>query len=492
MSMAKKHRQIAFKTILLILCLSILCSTLFVAMMLFNRIYAIADGMQKSIRTYSTIANLSESIKEAEDAYSDFFLNFSGTEETQALSNGLGNIHQHLSRARLEVNSVMVPYEKNQQQYYLAKGITNGIIYLDAYIDILAKGTFPLQTEERFSSFYWGTKIFSYLKNYSNNQLLSLAVNSDVIASAKNMQLMTNLQQLSLIAMLLMAIISVIASFLVTQYLTNPLKNMVDTASDITKGNLDTKDLSLQGPQELVFLEDSMNQMKSSLKDRLALEKQLYNHQLGQEKMNRELERARFLSLQSQINPHFLFNTLNTISHTALFEKADDTVELINTLSGFLRYTLEYKESVTLFTEMEFVKQYLALQQARFKDRVFSLLSCDKEVASLLVPPLIIQPFVENAIKHGLEPLEKGGMVTVTAKKKGERAQIIIEDTGVGIPSAFSIEELHTDDKHIGISNVRDRLSFYYQGRARLEMNRISDEGGTRVSILLPLNAEEA
>ena len=110
-----------------------------------------------------------------------------------------------------------------------------------------------------------------------------------------------------------------------------------------------------------------MNTMKQSLKEWMALEQQLYAHTLEQEKMNRELERAQFLSLQSKINPHFLFNTLNTISHTALL---DDTVALINALAEFPRYTLEYKDNVWLKTEFKFVRQYLSLQQARFKDRL--------------------------------------------------------------------------------------------------------------------------
>ena len=137
-------------------------------------------------------------------------------------------------------------------------------------------------------------------------------------------------------------------------------------------------------PIGLVGRKQCMNTMKQSLKERIELEQKLYRHTLDQEKMNRELERAHFLSLQSQINPHFLFNTLNTISHTALFEKADNTVSLINTLAGFLRYTLEFKDSVKLSTEFEFVHQYLDLQQARFKDRLgFSMERFDIFIAVL-------------------------------------------------------------------------------------------------------------
>jgi sensor histidine kinase YesM len=159
---------------------------------------------------------------------------------------------------------------------------------------------------------------------------------------------------------------------------------------------------------------------------------------------------------------------------------------LINTLAGFLRYPLEYKDSVPLEMEFAFTRQYLELQKARFNDRLAYSLSLAPSLRSLMAPPLFLQPLVENAIKHGLEPLPEGGFLTVTATEDLGRATIIVEDSGVGIKADFSVENLQSDGKHIGIVNVRDRLSMFTGGKGSFTMQRISEEGGTRVTITIP------
>ena len=117
--------------------------------------------------------------------------------------------------------------------------------------------------------------------------------------------------------------------------------------------------------------------MKDSLKDRLSLinenttlEKEIHKKEIEQLKIQKELERAKYNSLQSQINPHFLFNTLNVIQLTALFENAEQTGKLIESLGAILRYSLEHQETITIGEEIFFIKQYLKIQQARFNDRL--------------------------------------------------------------------------------------------------------------------------
>lgn len=475
-----------FQTIILTLCLSILACTLAVSFILLSRVYAIAGNMQQSISTYQTINQLSRNISEAGETYQQFFTGLTGAESQEEISHGGGNIRDALYRAKAEANNLAVTYQENQDRYFLVRAIQNGLDYLTTYVDTMMGKSFPLQSEAEFSDYYWGLKVFTYLDGYCYNQLLSQAVRADSLASIQNQEMMTRLRVLVILVLLVVCATAIIASVGITHRLTNPLRDMVNTAGEITKGNLDTPDLLPSGPRELLFLESSMNTMKQSLKERISLEQQLYQHTLQQEKMHRELERAQFLSLQSQINPHFLFNTLTTISHTALFEKADKTVTLINTLAGFLRYPLEYKDSVPLEMEFAFTRQYLELQKARFNDRLAYSLTLAPSLRSLMVPPLFLQPLVENAIKHGLEPLSEGGFLTVTATEVAGLATIIVEDSGVGIKADFSVENLQSDGKHIGIVNVRDRLSMFTGGKGSFTMQRISEEGGTRVTITIP------
>jgi len=484
--MSESRHRVSFQTIILVLCLVILASTLTVTLVFLNKFYDIAGDMQDSISTYQSIDQLSRNINDSEDAYQSFFLGLTGEEPPEIRSRGKQNILTPLYKAMAETNKLMVDYDKNPERYFLINAINSGLDYLENYVSYMESQQFPLNAETEFSDYYWGIKVYSYLNGYCYSQLLSQAVRNDSLASITNMETMSRLRVITVLSIILLSAITILASFMITRRLTEPLRDMVDTAKAITEGDLDTPDLEPTGPMELVFLETSMNTMKQSLKERIELEQKLYRHTLDQEKMNRELERAHFLSLQSQINPHFLFNTLNTISHTALFEKADNTVSLINTLAGFLRYTLEFKDSVKLSTEFEFVHQYLDLQQARFKDRLGFSLTLDPQAAGIDVPPLFLQPLVENAIKHGLEPLPEGGFVTVVAKRFPGMTRIVVEDSGIGIPENFSVEALRNDGNHIGILNVRDRLSMFTRGKGTFAMDRISEEGGTRVTITLP------
>ncbi|MFA6891284.1 MAG: histidine kinase [Sphaerochaetaceae bacterium] len=484
--MTVRKRRLSFQTIILALCLSIIACTLAVSMILLSKVYSIAGNMQASISTYQTIDQLSRNIKDADSTYQSFFSGLTGQESDEERKKGKEDILDYIYRAKAEAKKLTVTYAQDKERYFLVRAIRSGLDYMENYVSSMFSQSFPLKQEAEFSAYYWGIKVFSYLDGYCYNQLLNQAVSADSVTSITNQETMRNLRTIVLLVLFIVCITAILASIGITRRLTDPLRNMVDTAGEITKGNLDTPDLVPDGPQELVFLETSMNTMKQSLKERMALEQQLYEHTLEQEKMNRELERAQFLSLQSQINPHFLFNTLNTISHTALFEKADDTVALINALAGFLRYTLEYKDSVWLETEFEFVRQYLSLQQARFKDRLGYSLNLDPSLRNLEVPPLFLQPLVENAVKHGLEPLSEGGFVTVVAKPERGNALIVVEDSGVGIKEDFSVDALRSDGKHIGIVNVRDRLSMFTGGKATFTMERISEDGGTRVTITLP------
>ena len=135
----------------------------------------------------------------------------------------------------------------------------------------------------------------------------------------------------------------------------------------------------------------------------------------------RELEKARYNALQSQINPHFLFNTLNTISRTALFENAPSTVDLIDNLAAVFRYTLKHNEDVTLAEEIQFIREYLTIQQYRFKERLSFSILLGEELKEMRIPPLILQPLVENAMIHGLEPKVEGGSIAIEATKKARK-----------------------------------------------------------------------
>ena len=480
--------QVSFRTILLTYNLVMLLIVLLLAVVLFASLYRIVDDMQTRIQQYITINRLAGELSAGKENFSDLF---AAVQEPGRKDVGdFVQAHRYMQyRALLNASTLSVPYEENPEKYFLANAIINGINYISSLADDLEQAD-PVITPETFAKYYRGVKVYDYILDYTYNLYLSAAVSSDVVASLDNMRKVEHQKELSVVLMFVIIIAYFVTTYLITMWLAKPIRRMVKTAGDITQGNLDTPDLELAGPQELFFLEESMNQMKASLKERMELEHRLHRKELEQVRMTRELDRARYLSLQAQINPHFLFNTLNTIARTALFEHADSTVGLINNLASIFRYILEFQDDVELSKELEFVRQYLNIQQARFGDRISYRIECPEGLKEVKIPPLVIQPFVENAVIHGLEPLEEGGCVVVSiGKASPRRIEILVEDNGVGIESSAFVRVSKEGRNHIGIVNVRDRLAVYYKGKATLSVGRTGEAGGTRVRLVLPYKA---
>jgi sensor histidine kinase YesM len=280
----------------------------------------------------------------------------------------------------------------------------------------------------------------------------------------------------------------------------NPIDAMVRTATEIAEGNLDEDHEIVDGPKELIFLEESIKNMKISLRDRLdlihennILEKEIHTKEIEQLKIQKELERAKFRSLQSQINPHFLFNTLNVIQLTALFENAEQTDKLIESLAAIFRYSLEHQDEITINDELIFIEDYLKIQKARFKDRINYSIKCGELCKNTLIPPLILQPLVENSITHGIEPKEEGGEILIESFKHRGNIIINIKDTGIGIKEDFDINKIVSSSKghNIAISNIVERLNIYFNNRATISFKRVDKiKGGTLVKIIIPDEVE--
>ena len=453
----KPHHIPGFRSILLAFSLSMLTGVLAVVLVLFTQLYSVIGDMESRIEQYIILDKLSGELRHGKESFMELFSLMEKRDLAQ-LKQAAADSAFFRYRALLEVRSLQSDYEKSPEKYFLNRGIVNGLEFInDICIDF--ENDAPVLKPETYTQYYRVLKVYDYLLNYANNLYLSAAVADDVNASLDNMAKIRNLKITSGLLLFFIVICSSICAIIITKYLAGHVKEMVYAADTITQGNFTTPDLELSGPREFINLKDRINHMKHSLDERIELEKKLHAQALEHEKITRELERARYLSLQAQINPHFLFNTLNVISHTALFEHADSTVRLINSLSSVFRYRLEFKDETVLSAELEFVRQYLDIQKARFGERLSYTISCGGEFAGFSIPPFVIQPFVENAVIHGIEPAEDGGSVTVTVKKATEQRLVIrIEDNGIGIPENFSVPQagraIADGQQHIGIANV--------------------------------------
>ncbi len=198
-----------------------------------------------------------------------------------------------------------------------------------------------------------------------------------------------------------------------------------------------------------------------------------------------KLTESKLHALRMQVNPHFLFNALNAISVLVLKEENDKASEMIEQLSMFFRGTLDETDQqwVPLEKELELISQYLAIEQVRFGDRLSVEKHFDRDVLTAPIPAMILQPLVENAIRHGLEEKESAGHLSIECKGQEGRLHIQITDDGVGC----EFEKDANFKAGIGLSNVQQRLNQLYKGQHVFQVSGEHGRGVT-VSMILPLS----
>ena len=196
-------------------------------------------------------------------------------------------------------------------------------------------------------------------------------------------------------------------------------------------------------------------------------------------------QEAQLKMLRYQLNPHFLFNTLNSIS--SLITKRDDSRanEMIIQLSNFLRHSLNSDpvDGISLKDEIDALKLYLRIEEARFGDRLSINININKGAEKVQVPGMILQPLVENSIKYAIAPNEDGGDITINATIKKDMLDLHVLDSGPG----FDKNLIDSSQSGVGLRNTRDRLNTFYQGKSKFKIES-SDEGGTDISIKVPLS----
>jgi two-component system LytT family sensor kinase len=194
------------------------------------------------------------------------------------------------------------------------------------------------------------------------------------------------------------------------------------------------------------------------------------------EQQQSRLNEARLAALSSQINPHFLFNTLNSVA-SLIRQDPEQARQVVYKLSKILRRLLRTQDNlVTLGEELSFIDDYLAIEMVRFGDKLRFEKDVEPECLDLLVPSMLLQPLVENSIRHGLAAKVEGGAIRVRAHRAGPRMRIVVEDDGVGIPEDKLARLL---DAGIGVNNVNERLKVLYGENYRMWIDSKAGEGAS-------------
>jgi two-component system, sensor histidine kinase YesM len=281
-------------------------------------------------------------------------------------------------------------------------------------------------------------------------------------------------------------VFSIFAAIAISRSIYIPIKKLHDVTTTITKNDLQAL-VTHGNVDEITELGISFNIMIGRIRE-------LLDAKIREQE---NLKKAELRTLQAQINPHFLYNTLDTIVWMAELKKTEQVVEIVKALSNFFRTTLSKgKDWITIGEEIELTKNYLTIQKMRYQDILNYKIEVDEAVVDEKILKLTLQPLVENALYHGIKPKRGGGTITVRAKQNHDHQVLLeVEDDGVGctpyrlgkIQQEINSEndEIILKESGFGLANVSKRIKLYYGKQYGLSINS-QYQGGTQITVAIP------
>lgn len=337
-----------------------------------------------------------------------------------------------------------------------SNGFTSGIIHLNEFSEL-------------------NSTVFYSSVPYAKDWILCTMIDNNKILEQTN-----QLINLLLIVCLLLFIVSILLSVFISCSITRPVERLKYHMLQAASGNLDTV-FESKSHDEISVLGKVFNQMIIAIKNLIS---QIYSIQT-------QKRRAELRALQAQINPHFLYNTLDTIQWKALSRNACDVADMIQLLSQFFRISLSGgKEYITVEEEIAHVTCYLKIQEIRYNDKLKYEIDVDESAKQYLIPKLIIQPLVENAINHGLKPKSNRGTISISVKEKNNSLCISVSDDGVGFDEEKLKQIRHNmsaflESDHYGLYNINERLSIAFDEKYSITVCNRPDFGA-QVQIEIP------
>ena len=285
-----------------------------------------------------------------------------------------------------------------------------------------------------------------------------------------------------LVAAILM-IVALVLSNLISRNITRPLQQLRDSMARVQEGDFRAAEVEVTSRNEVGSLTRSFNVMTSRIQE--LMKQNIYEQQ---QKRKSELK-----ALQSQINPHFLYNTLDSIIWMAEGKKNEEVVVMTASLARLLRQSISNEEEqVPIGQEVEYARSYLTIQKMRYKDKLEFQIQVDAQIMGVPIIKLVLQPLIENAIYHGLKYKEGKGLLIVRGYREGENAVIQIKDNGAGMDEQtlshiFEKHKVNYRSNGVGVYNVQKRLQLYYGMDYGITYSSRQGEG-TTASIVIPMN----
>lgn len=288
---------------------------------------------------------------------------------------------------------------------------------------------------------------------------------------------------ITLIICVICIIVFIFLSIAISGYLTKPVKKLMKCMEEVEKGNLNIK-ADINAIDEIGSMSRKFNLMVEKLKE-------LINKLLSEERSKKDYE---LKTLQAQINPHFLYNTLNLVKLIALMNKQESISEIIASLVRLMQSSLNKKRTfITIREEIDNLNDYINIQKVRYYNKIKFYFEIENNIDEYLIPNMILQPIVENAIIHGINPETGSGSIWINVAREGKIIIITITDDGVGLPEDKIGLLLNTEQdsrerySNIGLKNVNDRIKLSCGDEYGLSIFSAKNQG-TKVRIVIPAN----
>ncbi|MBM7685100.1 sensor histidine kinase [Defluviitalea raffinosedens] len=460
--------------------------------------YTISVLMEEMSNTFEMNVKLNDLHKTLENLNSVYeeYLNLK-------YSRSLDDYYKYCNALKKEADSIKIDYS-NIENALILKDIKNMIATYMEQTDAAVMARRGRDVDEYYLYYSKSNKIFGYINEYIQKLNNSLFLqNTDRYLSVNNRVYLVETLNIGVIVSVVLLNIILMIWFI--HNITQPISELSKAADEITQGNYDVPHIQVDYEDEIGVMARAFNRMTQSIreyvseiKEKAELESRLKQQEMENLRIKSDLKEAELHALQAQINPHFLFNTLNTGAQLAMLEGADRACTFIERTAELLRYNLRNLDKpVTIGDEIKNIENYMHLLKERFADKIEFILEIDKSILDVKMPSMILQPIVENALMHGLGDIEHTGTIWVKACLADSFAEILIKDNGKGI-SEERIQEILTGKARekdtnksngIAIHNILSRLKIFYNEDNIMSIySEIG--GGTEVVLRIPLDYE--
>jgi sensor histidine kinase YesM len=456
------RRQLIWNFLLTIGLMGALSAGMVITMLLF---FMRTDRM---LHNPTSLARINHHLTEVHQ-YVTNFVNYDDQKFVGLFFNGLETVEEQY-RAYTPVARAVGREQRDLEFYYSFLEIGNMMNWYREHGEFLITEALA-GTEERFLRF---DRLYQLrdLKNRISGDLSDLVFRQMMYSQESYGEYRDRLQyQWVWVFLVFGATVIVLIQWAIYQATTisSPIQHLIREGHKIAHNDFQVQEAPNVRNEELQALNSTFSAMAAGIARSIEILSQKNELERKNLEMSQSIKQAELELLQSQINPHFLFNTLNTICSLAQIEDAEETGRLLGSLSTFLRYNLKNMHSViAVHREIEMIEHYLFIQKQRFGTRLEYTLELEESARYFRIPSLTIQPLVENALIHGIEPVKSGGHVSVTVEEGAKGVVVIrIADTGSGIPdeivqrvlSASAEQELSRE--HMGLANTLRRIRLY-------------------------------